>query len=105
MGKLETDFQVAMFEIYRKAKEDAHYPATLFLKMLSDRGGLQTAKFLINSKRESAGYTALFERGRLDLTVEAVVAENAKWHPLFSTDEIAKARSRLSDYGYTPRVN
>jgi hypothetical protein len=26
-------FDAAMFEIYRRAKEEAHYPATLFLKM------------------------------------------------------------------------
>lgn len=71
--------------------------------MLTDRGGLATAKYLISTPKPSEGYTHLFERGRLDLTVEAMIVENARWHPLFSDDELAKARHRLKQYGYTPR--
>jgi hypothetical protein len=70
--------------------------------MLSDRGGLATAKYLINSSKPSDGYTHLYDRGRLDLTVEAMVVENAKWHELFSIDERSKARLRLKQYGYNP---
>jgi hypothetical protein len=41
-----------------------------------------TAKYLINSINPSDGYTQLYERDRRDLTVEAIVVENTKWHPL-----------------------
>ncbi|WP_249169943.1 hypothetical protein [Bradyrhizobium liaoningense] len=90
-----------MFEIYRRAKTEAGYNATLFLRMLTDKGGLETAKQLINSSKPSDGYTRLYERGRLDLTVEAMVVENPKWHDLFATEELAKARARLRQYGYS----
>jgi len=103
MEKLKAEFQEAMFNIYRVAKDEAKYPANVFLKMLTDRGGLDTAKYLINAPKESDGYTALYERGRLDLTVEAVVVENKKWHVLFVPEEIEKARKRLIRYGYTPK--
>ena len=103
MKNLERRFDGAMFDIYRRAKAEAGYNATIFLGMLSDRGGLATAKFLINSLKPSDGYTHLFERGRLDLTVEALVVENQDWHPLFLPDELDKARKRLIDYGYAPR--
>jgi hypothetical protein len=89
-------FDEAMFDIYRRAKSEAGYNATIFLRMLSDRGDLATAKFLINAQRESEGYTALYQQGRLDLTVEAMIVGNAKWH---SSEE---ARSRLLKYGYKP---
>ncbi len=95
-------FDAAMFEIYRRAKSEAGYNATIFLRMLSDKGGLATAKYLINSSKPSDGYTHLYDRGRLDLTVEAMVVENAKWHELFSSDELSKARLRLKQYGYIP---
>jgi len=98
MSDIENQFSQAMFEIYRRAKTEAGYTATIFLKMLSERGGLDTAKYLINSSKPSDGYTNLYERGRLDLTVEAMVIENAKWHGLFLPEELAKARKRLSDY-------
>jgi hypothetical protein len=97
-------FDGAMFDIYQRAKSEAGYNATIFLGMLSDRGGLATAKFLINSPKESDGYTALHLRGRLDLTVEAMVVENARWHPLFTNEELTKARARLKKYGYTPKA-
>ncbi|RIA01519.1 hypothetical protein D1122_02315 [Cereibacter sphaeroides] len=94
-------FDQAMFSIFQRAKSEAGYTATLFLGMISDRGGLATAKFLINSSKPSAGYTALYERGRLDLTVEALVIENPVWHELFTEDELNRARHRLRQYGYS----
>lgn len=100
MSQLEKQFDGAMFEIYRRAKSEAKYNATIFLNMLSDKGRLATAKFLINATRPSNGYTELHLRQRLDLTVEAMVVENTLWHSLFTEEELAKARKRLSDYGY-----
>jgi hypothetical protein len=97
------NFDMAMFEIYRRAKSEADYNATIFLRMLSDRGGLATAKFLINSPKPSDGYSQLYDRGRLDLTVEAMVVENTVWHELFTDDELNKARLRLKQYGYAPK--
>jgi hypothetical protein len=59
-----------MFDIYQRAKLEAGYNATIFLRMISDRGGLATAKYLINSPTPSDGYTHLYERGRLDLSFD-----------------------------------
>lgn len=100
---LEAQFDLAMMEIYRRAKAEANYVATIFHQMLCDHGGLETAKRLINDNAVSSGYTALWERGRLDLTVEAEVIENSKWHQLFSEAELSNARKRLADYRYFKR--
>ena len=94
-------FDAAMFDIYRRAKSEAKYNATVFLNMLSERGGVGTAKFLINSKAESAGFGALYLAGRLDLTVEAMLIENPIWHTLFLPEELDRARSRLTKFNYT----
>jgi hypothetical protein len=103
MQDVSRQFNAAMFEIYRRAKKEAGYNATIFLRMVSDKGGLVTAKYLINASKPSDGYTHLYERGRLDLTVEAMVVENVKWHQLFTSDEIAAANKRLISYGYQPK--
>jgi hypothetical protein len=100
MKDLESQFDLAMMEIYTRAKSEANYTASIFHRMLCERGGLATAKYLINDRTVSDGYTALWERGRLDLTVEAVVFDNPRWHPLFDADEIERARRRLEDYRY-----
>lgn len=104
MTPLERRFHDAMLEIYRTAKREAGYDATIFLGMVSTRGGLATAQYLINTPKPSDGYTALFMRGRLDLTVEAVVVEHAKWHELFTFEELAAAKARLKQYEYKPRT-
>lgn len=99
---LESQFDAAMMNIYRKAKKEAGYNATVFLQMLTRQRGLATAKQLINDRNVSSGYTALWERGRLDLTVEALVFENIEWHALFDSGELERCRKRLSDYDYLP---
>src|SRR5206468_10560498 len=45
--------------------------------------------------------TALWERKRLDLSVEAVMLQ-PEWHPLFSDAEREIARRRLAEYGFEP---
>lgn len=96
---LEADFDAAMLEIYRRAKSDAHYTATRFLGMVVERGGLDTARYLLHATTVSDGYTALWERGRLDLTVEALILE-PKWRTLFSNADRQIAVTRLRDYGF-----
>lgn len=100
----EKQFDQAMFNIYQVAKSEAGYTANLFLDMLQRKGGLLTAKQLINSPKPSDGYTALYERGRLDLTVEALVVENSKWHTLFTPEEINKAAKRLKEYQFDAKT-
>jgi len=92
-------FHKAMLGIYVVAKEECNYVATRFLKMLTNHGGIETAKILLHSSHVSEGYTALWERKRLDLTVEALVVKDA-WSDLFSEEEINIAKNRLYEYGY-----
>ena len=80
MNDLEKRFHRAMLDVYEKAKNEAGYNAVKFLQMVSAQGGLETAKVLINSRAPSSGYTALWERGRLGLSVEAVVLQQ-EWGP------------------------
>jgi hypothetical protein len=98
-NQLEEQFHQAMLEIHRRAKTEADYNATRFIGMVADRGGLATARYLLHASKVSEGYAALWERGRLDLTVEAEVLKE-KWQELFSPDERQIAAERLRDYGY-----
>jgi hypothetical protein len=98
--RLEKEFDEEMFLVYQRALSEAGYKATRFLQMLNDHRGLETARILLHSASVSEGYTALWERRRLDLTVEAVIHDHAKWHPLFTPDELAICVKRLTQYEY-----
>lgn len=95
-----TAFEQAMKNIYGAAKREANYPANYFLGMLAELGGLGTAKKLLATQVVSDGFTTLWERGRLDLTVEALVIR-LEYRELFEDEEIERARRRLDQFGYT----
>ena len=93
-----------MKDIYLRAKSEAGYNATYFLRMLSSDGPIQTARRLVTSTQPSEGFTALWERGRLDLTVEAHIVKD-RFAVLFSDAELEAAKDRLQQYGYHPKPN
>jgi hypothetical protein len=97
---LQTAFANEMHSIYQRALSEAGYKATRFLHMLHEHGGLQTARILIHASTVSDGYTALWERTRLDLTVEAMIHDDTRWHPLFTQEELAICARRLTEYEY-----
>ena len=101
--KLTEEFDEAMHNIYHLALSEAGYKASIFLNMLFEYGGIETARRFIHSQKVSDGYTALWERKRLDLTVEALISDNEKWQPLFSVEAIAICRKRLKQYEYVPK--
>ncbi|MCG8477245.1 MAG: hypothetical protein MI784_17400 [Cytophagales bacterium] len=68
--------------------------------MVIDHGGVETARMLIHADTVSDGYTALWERERLDLTIEAMIINSKKFHSLFTEEEIHIRSQRLKDYGY-----
>lgn len=101
--QLEREFAAAMRDFYLRAKQELGYNATYFVRMLSTEGPLETARRLISSTQPSEGFTTLWERGRLDLTVEAHVIQ-PRFEPLFTEEELEAARQRLAAYGYSDAV-
>lgn len=96
-------FAAAMTQVYSRAKSEIGYNDSYLLQMLAEHGPLDTAHRLINSAAPSDGFTHLWERRRLDLSVEAH-ALRPEFAALFSEEELAICRRRLADYGYTPSV-
>lgn len=100
MDNLEASFDEAMLNIYLSAKSECGYNAAYFLQMIQNHGGLSAAKRLIHDNKLHSGFTELYLRGRLDLTMEAIIWENDAWHSLFSDEELQIARRRLEDLNY-----
>ena len=63
-------------------------------QLISERGVIQTAKILLNSRTTSEGFIKLLELGRLDLSIEHL-ASLPKYQPLFTAQEIKTALARL----------
>ena len=99
MDEAERRFHRAMISIYEVAKRELGYNATRFLQMISEQGGLAAAKQLLWSDAPSEGFTTLWERGRLELTVEAHILRD-EFASLFTDEDRERARTRLEQYGW-----
>ncbi|MFH1890328.1 MAG: hypothetical protein ABIJ91_02040 [Candidatus Kuenenbacteria bacterium] len=88
-----------MWKSYFDTKRETRYSPEYFRKMLEEHGGLGTAQRLLSSKKPAQGFIELWMRGRLDLTVEALVLQD-KYKDLFLEPELETAKIRLKSLGY-----
>lgn len=97
--RLENRFHRDMQHLYDEAWRKCKYKATYFMQMVSEHGGVQTAKILLNKSGYQYGFTELWLCGCLNLSVEAHVLRSA-YAELFTDDETQVARKRLEERGY-----
>jgi len=95
MPQLEDQFHQQMINIYRNASTQAHYNATHFLTMVTMQGGLAAAKTLLHTPYLPDGFAELWQRGRLDLTMEYMLVQ-PPWNSLFTENELKIAMDRLA---------
>lgn len=88
-----------MIAIYQKAKMECGYNANRFLQMVTSQDGLTIAKGFIQKNNPTDGFTALWELGRLDLTVEALILK-PKYKELFTDEEREIVRDLLREYDF-----
>lgn len=96
-------FTAFLYEKANEAQKALNYRPSYFLQMLSSVGGYEAVVTLISQPSPSDGFTKLWERGRLDLSVEALVVES-KWREHFDQIIIAAAENRLRSVHYQPKV-
>lgn len=97
--KIELNFKTEMMRSYKEASK-LGYNATRFLNMFYEFSGVNSAKKLL-AKEEyiQEGVIKLWELGRLDLSVEALVLK-PEYKDLFSAGELEIAKDRLNKLDY-----
>lgn len=96
---MEKQFEQDMIASYTTAKKECGYNATRFLQAVTQKGGVAAARQLISKSGGTDGFTALWEHGRLDLSVEAHVLL-PQYAELFNDEEKRMCRERLLEFGY-----
>ncbi len=94
MSELTDRFEAELRETVRVAKTIGYSP-TVFNRMLSDHGGVTTAKRLIVSGDIQSGFERLAKLGQPEISMEATMLK-PEYQSLFTTDELNAARWRLS---------
>jgi hypothetical protein len=71
--------------------------------MIAQHGAVGAARRLLGAPTVSDGFVLLWERQRLDLTVEALVLDPT-FDDLFTAEEKSTAHARLEEFGYVVRA-
>jgi hypothetical protein len=100
MNTLADRFHQEMLAIYERARNECDYHHHRFLQMVHEDGALEVAHRLLEEDSVREGLVTLWRKDRLDLTVEALVLK-PEYEPLFTEEEISKARRRLEQLGAT----
>lgn len=77
-------------------------PTARMRKQAGELGGAEAARRCLGGSRCSDGFALLQDKGRLDLSLEALALE-AAFGSLFTDDEINEAIRRLLEAGYAFR--
>lgn len=96
---LEAEFTQALEGTIEAAKARGYIP-TYFMQMLSEHGGVETAKRLLAKSEPQTGLFELWNLGILHESMEAVICDNLRFRPLFEAAEIAEAHRRLEELNY-----
>lgn len=99
MTEKENQFHQEMVNIYKLNKQLLNYTPTRFLQMVNEYGGLQVAKKLLAASGGESGFLILWQKGRLDLSMEALVLK-PEYQELFTPTELDEAKKRLTELGY-----
>jgi hypothetical protein len=96
---LEAEFTQALEGTIEAAKARGYIP-TYFIQMLSEHGGVETAKRLLAKSEPQTGLFELWNLGILHESMEAVICDNPKCHPLFTSEELTESHRRLEELNY-----
>jgi very-short-patch-repair endonuclease len=98
LATLTRDFGRRILRDLQLVREAGYRPGYL-RRMVTQYGGLTTAKQILATEKVHEGLSALWEMGLLQHSVEAAVLDPA-FKELFSDDERERARRRLADLGH-----
>lgn len=93
------DFDRAVLEIIERCRAELRYNPRYFRVMITQHGALGATRRLLSAPAVSDGFVSLWERERLDLTVETLVVAPRFAH-LFTEEERTIAEKRLAEFGY-----
>jgi len=97
ISDLEHEFHHAMLRVADFANSLGF--GQRFRQMLSEYGGLETARRLLAAPQAQSGLVEMYSHNAIHMSMEAFVIK-PQFQPLFTDAEIAEAHRRLEELGY-----
>lgn len=95
---LALEFHNAMIDICERSRREARYNPTQFRAMVAELGGVEAAHRILQKPTVSDGFSVLWERGRLDLTIESIAAD-PRYTAVLPAADVETAVARMRQFG------
>jgi putative heme iron utilization protein len=102
LSALEREYEAACVASVNECKR-LNYNPKIFVRMMSEHGAREATRRLLRGSEIPQGLYTLAEIGRLDLSLEAFIRDNARFQALFADEPriLANCISRLQLLGYS----
>ncbi len=80
------NFHKIVVNAYNTARKECGYNASVFIQLINEHGAVKVAKDFLSKNHATTGFEKLWEKGRLDLTIEASVLL-PQYKSIFSKEE------------------
>ena len=99
--QLKKLFHQAIIDLYKQIIKSVKYKPTRLMDYINKYGGYEAAVKYISTESNVQDFAILWEKERLDLSVEALIT-NEQYRPLFSEDILSFCDRKLKEYSYAP---
>lgn len=99
MEQLKRELRERYISTYNQCKKFRYFPRAFLDMVVSNEDIVEVTKKLIHKEGGTSGFTTLFEKKRMDLSVEKIILE-PKYRKLFTCEDLQAAYNRLKQYEY-----
>ena len=99
--QLKKSFHQEMINLYKKVIKSIKYKPTRLMDYINKYGGYEAAVKYISTESNVQDFAVLWEKERLDLSVEALIASE-NYRSLFQEEIVAFCDRKLKEYSYAP---
>ena len=92
--ELKDEFRDELYKLYKKTAKELYYSATFWVALGQENWLGYIKNFIINP--HSAGIEKLIKANRPDLSIEYIIINNEKYHPLFTDEELEICKETLN---------
>ena len=99
MEQLKRELRERYISTYNECKKIKYSPRYFLDMVVSNEDIIEVTRRLIHKEGGTSGFEILYEKNRMDLSVENIILE-PRFRVLFSKEDLIVAYQRLKDYGF-----
>jgi hypothetical protein len=99
MDDLKRELRERYISTYNECKKFGYSPRVFLDMIVSNEDIVEVTRRLIYKEGGTTGFTTLYNKNKMDLSVERIILE-PRYKELFTAEDLRAAYNRLKEYNY-----